>query len=127
MTCRAILALCAVVVGLSSIGCAGSSNARPTPTSPTPEQNVGSGEAIRQPQPPRPDPPPSTGTCVAENARWAVGQPASRELLERARVQATASVARFIRPNEAITMEYSPGRLNLYLDRRDVVHSVICG
>jgi hypothetical protein len=64
---------------------------------------------------------------VADLAQWAVGRPASATLLERARVDATASIARFIRPNEAITMEYSPARLNLYLDERDIVRSVICG
>ena len=81
----------------------------------------------RPPQPPGPEPPPATGTCVVEQAQWAIGRPASSSLLERARVDATASIARFIRPNEAITMEYSPARLNLYLDEQDVVRGVVCG
>ncbi len=128
MSCRRVLSLSVVVVGLSSIGCAGGSDARSTPTSPSSDQNASSSEGnTRPPQPPSPDPPPATGTCVADHAQWAVGRPASRELLERARVDATASIARFIRPNEAITMEYSYGRLNLYLDGRDVVHAVVCG
>jgi hypothetical protein len=127
MTCRAVLSLCALVAGLSSIGCTGSSNDRRLPTSPSQEQSADSGNASRPPQEPRPEPPPATGTCVAERAQGAVGQPASRTLLERARVEATATVARFIRPNEAITMEFSPGRLNLYLDERDIVRSVVCG
>lgn len=64
---------------------------------------------------------------MADLAQWAVGRPASAALLERARVDATASVARFIRPNEAVTLEYSPARLNLYLDQRDIVRGVACG
>ena len=126
MNCRRVLSLSVVVVGLSSIGCAGGSDVRPAPTAPSVDQNADSSES-RPSQPPRPDLPPATGTCVAEQAQWAIGRAASRELLERARVDATASIARFIRPNEAITLEYSAARLNLYLDRRDVVHGVLCG
>jgi hypothetical protein len=128
MICRRVLSMSVVVVSLWSIGCAGGSDVRSTPTAPTPDQNAGSSEgATRPPQPPRPEPPPATGTCVAEQAQFAVGRPASAALLERARVAATASVARFIRPNEAITMEYSGARLNLYLNERDVVRGVVCG
>ena len=60
-------------------------------------------------------------------AQWAVGQPASDELLERARVAADAGSARFLRPNQPVTMEYLGSRLNLGLDARDVVYSVVCG
>jgi hypothetical protein len=128
MSRRAWLVMSVMVLGLASAGCASGSDVRPAPTAPSPEQQAGAGGNVaRPPQPPRPDPPPATGTCVAERAEWAVGRPASRELLERARVDATASVARFIRPNEAITMEFSPARLNLYLDERDVVRGVVCG
>jgi hypothetical protein len=128
MTCRCVLSLCVVVVGLSSIGCAGGSEMRSTPTSPSTEQNaVPSDGATRSPQSPSPDPPPATGTCDAEKAQFAIGQPASAALLERARVAATASIARFIRPNDAITLEYSGARLNLYLNERDVVRGAVCG
>jgi hypothetical protein len=128
MSCRRVFSVSVVVVGLAAIGCAGGSDVRSTPTAPSSEQNAASGDAAtRDPQPSRPDPPPATGTCVAEPAQFAVGRPASAALLERARVAATASIARFIRPDEAITMEYSPARLNLYLNERDVVRGVICG
>ena len=128
MRCRSVLSVCVVVAGLWSTGCAGGTDPRPSPTSPSADQQADSdGNVARPPQPPRPDPPPATGTCVADLAQWAVGRAASAALLERARVDATASIARFIRPNEAITMEYSPARLNLYLDERDIVRSVVCG
>jgi Peptidase inhibitor I78 family len=74
-----------------------------------------------------PQPPPASGTCDASKAQWAIGERATSEVLERARTAARAAIARFIRPNEAITMEYSPGRLNLGLDKRDVVMGVTCG
>jgi hypothetical protein len=124
MNCRSVLSIGMLVVALSSIGCAGSSD--PPPTSPSADPQNGSSEPSRSPQPPPTGPPPTTGTCVAENAQFAVGQPASRKLLERARVAATASVARFIGHDEAITLEFSPARLNLYLNERDVVRSALC-
>jgi hypothetical protein len=128
MSCRIILSMSLLIAGLSSIGCAGGAEVRSSPTSPSPGENAGSSDAgTRAPQPQRPDPPPATGTCVADRAQWAIGRPASASLLERARADATASIARYIRPNEAITMEYSGARLNLYLDERDVVRGVVCG
>jgi hypothetical protein len=128
MGCRSVLSVSVLVVGLWSMGCAGGTDRRGAPTSPSPDQNAASPEgATRPPQPPRPEPPPATGTCVADNVRGAIGQRATPALLERARVAATASIARFIRPNEAITMEYNGSRLNLYLNERDVVRGVICG
>lgn len=128
MSLANVLSIGALAVGLSSIACGGGSQVRTSPTAPTPEQNAGSSEGVtRPPQPPRPDPPPAPGTCVAEKAHGVIGQPASAGLLERARLAATASIARFIRPNEAITMEYYGARLNLYLDERDIVRAVHCG
>jgi hypothetical protein len=48
-------------------------------------------------------------------------------LLERARVAANATVARFLVPNQPITMEYSAWRLNLELDDKNFVRSARCG
>ena len=76
---------------------------------------------------PSPQPPPATGTCDASKAQWAIGELATNDVLERARNAALAATARFIRPNQAITMEFSAGRLNLGLDKRDVVIGVTCG
>ena len=128
MSCRSVLSVSLLVVGLWSAGCAGNTGPRESPTTPSPDQNAGSPEgATRPPQSPSPVPPPPRGTCVADKAKWAIGERATRSLLERARVDATASIARFIRPNESITLEYSGARLNLYLNERDVVHGVVCG
>lgn len=105
-----------------------------TPTSPDSASEDGSSQqpgqvpSPRPPQPPSPPAPPSeSGRCDAAKAQWAVGQPASGELLERARIAAGAGSARFLRPNQPITMEYLGSRLNLGLDARDVVHAVVCG
>jgi Peptidase inhibitor I78 family len=74
-----------------------------------------------------PSVPPLSGDCVAAKAQWAIGEPASNEILERARLAAEAGSARFLRPNQPITMEYSSSRLNLELNENDVVRAVRCG
>ncbi len=106
-------------------GCA-SSGGGSTPTSPSIPVGENSSSA-RPPQSPGPSPPPATGNCAADQARSAVGRPGTSDLLEQARVAAGAGLARFIRPNQAITLEYSGARLNLYLDGRDVVSAAVCG
>jgi hypothetical protein len=117
-----------LAIGVLANGCGAPGDGGSTPTAPGSPGGGGSSQGdTRPPQPPRPDPPPASGSCNAGQARWAIGQPASADLLERARADAAAALARFIRPNQPITMEYSGARLNLYLNARDVVESVICG
>jgi hypothetical protein len=82
--------------------------------------------SVRLEQPARPSPP-FGGSCEAAEARWVIGQRASDDLLERARVAAKAELARFLRPNQPITTEYLASRLNLELDERNVVRAVSCG
>lgn len=83
------------------------------------------------PHPIRPSPPlaPSEGgdSCVAADAQLAVGQLASEALLESSRVAAKARVARFLHPNQQVTMEFNGSRLNLKLSDRDIVLEVSCG
>jgi hypothetical protein len=101
-----------------------------TPPSPSPRPEAGSSQQSREPSPPAPQPPnpPATpSTCDATKAQWAIGEPAGDELLERARVAAGAGSARFLRPNQPVTMEYLSSRLNLGLDTRDMVRTVVCG
>lgn len=71
--------------------------------------------------------PPATATCIATQAQFAVGQQATDELLERSRSAAGASIARYLRPNQPVTLEFLASRLNLKLDAKDVVESVACG
>ncbi len=65
--------------------------------------------------------------CDAGAAEWAIGQAANEDLLARARDDADAETARFLRPNEAITLEYMESRLNLELDEHGTVISLRCG
>ena len=120
MSCRSVLLLGVVVVGVSSIGCAGGSAARSVAN--LAERWMATPARAMEPRAPRssrvrsPRRPPARASQTRHSGRSAGLRP--RPLLERARIDATASIARFIRPNEAITHGVFPGRLNLYLDEQ---------
>jgi len=65
--------------------------------------------------------------CDASKAQFALGERADADLLERARVATGAGSARFLRPNQPITLEFLSSRLNLGLDAADIVRAVNCG
>jgi Peptidase inhibitor I78 family len=111
-----------------TLACASRTDAPTAPTDVDRNNSVGSSAdtSTRRPLPPTAPPPPS-GMCDATKAQSALGERASQELLDRMRVAAGAGAARFIRPNERITLEFSPARLNLNLNTKDVVQSVYCG
>jgi hypothetical protein len=122
-----------ILPSVLAAGCLTGACRETTPTSPS---STGGGGSSQQslpissrpaPQPNPPAPPPASGSCDASKAQWAIGQPAGDALLERARVDAGAESARFLRPNQPITTEYLGSRLNLGLDGRDIVRSVSCG
>jgi hypothetical protein len=99
-----------------------------TPTAASPTNPAGSFHPpADRPTPPPTGSPPASTNCDASKAQWAVGQPASDDLLERARIAAGASTARFLRPNQPITTEYFGWRLNLGLNEQDIVRGVNCG
>lgn len=66
-------------------------------------------------------------SCYPENAAFAVGQPATRDLIEQARAAAGAQIARTLAPGQMVTMEYHPSRLNIDVDADNVVTQVRCG
>ena len=69
----------------------------------------------------------TTAGCKEESARFAVGEPYSDELAERARRAAGADVVRKTVPGGADTMELRADRLNLDVDRNGRVQRVRCG
>lgn len=64
--------------------------------------------------------------CMSEMAESAVGQKVSPNLVEDYRKKSSAKLARALRPDDVITMEYNPQRLNLRVDEQDIVISVNC-
>ncbi|WP_426206326.1 I78 family peptidase inhibitor [Pseudomonas sp. TWP3-1] len=65
--------------------------------------------------------------CEAQAAQFAVGKKASPELLEQARTKAGAQNARFLKPDDMVTLEYRSDRLNLNTDNALMVTRINCG
>jgi hypothetical protein len=87
----------------------------------------GGRETAASPSAPEQPPPPLAATCDASRAQFAVGSTPSANLLERARVAATAASARFIGPNDVVTLEFLASRLNLLVNTKGIVHGTYCG
>ena len=79
------------------------------------------------PMPPADPSPPYTAQCDAELARWAIGQAATSDVVERIRVDTRSQVARVIRPGQAVTMDYSAARVNVHVNERNAITGVTCG
>ena len=47
-------------------------------------------------------------------------------MTEKARVASGAAMARVLRPNQPVTREYNPERLNLLLDDKGQIKAVTC-
>ena len=140
LVCAAVAAMCL------SAGCNDSGNEitgpAPVPVetgggTSQPPADGGPGREGTQPTPPvpperdphtpvPPSPPPDTEGCRHSKAQWAVGERATQDLLERARLDAGARTARFLRLNQPVTLEYQSWRLNVVVTDENVVHSVIC-
>ena len=65
--------------------------------------------------------------CRTEGLNDLVGRQASQELGEAALGRSGARTLRWIRPGDAVTMDYSPQRLNVHLDEQDRVARFACG
>jgi len=65
--------------------------------------------------------------CEAKAAEFTLGKQASPQLLEEARKRAGAQNARFLQPDDMVTLEYRSDRLNLNTDAGHIVTRVNCG
>ena len=74
------------------------------------------------PSPQDPQPPTLASTCGADGMQSLVGQPAS--VLQTMRFGTTT---RIIRPGMAVTMDFSPSRLNIEIDTAELITRVSCG
>jgi predicted methyltransferase len=70
---------------------------------------------------------PSAGRCDAAKGQFAVGQPYTPELAERARTETGARTLRAIRPGQPVTMDYRQDRLNIEYEPGGNVTRVTCG
>ncbi|HDS0916857.1 TPA: hypothetical protein QEM85_000213 [Pseudomonas putida] len=67
------------------------------------------------------------GRCEASGADFAIGKPASADLLEQARKASGSQMARILTPHDVVTLEYRSERLNLNVDEQGKVTRVNCG
>ncbi len=65
--------------------------------------------------------------CDASKAQSLAGQPATADLATRAIRLAGARTVRWIRPGDAVTMDFREDRLNIELDERGRVKALRCG
>jgi hypothetical protein len=83
------------------------------------------------PMPPKAKPsnpfPPQPMRCQADAGQRFVGQAASEDVVEQARVATGAGSVRVLKPGMAATMDFRDDRLNLHLDEHDVIVQVACG
>ncbi len=102
-----------LAAALAIAGCAAVPPAEPPPGEPPPGE----------PPPPLPDGLP----CSAEGLGDLLGRPAGQQLGAEAMRRSGAGALRWIRPGDAVTMDYSEHRLNIHLDERDRVQQFACG
>lgn len=82
--------------------------------------------------PPGEEPPPeevggSGHRCDESGLGDLVGRPATGELGAEALRRSGARALRWIRPGDAVTMDYRPDRLNIHLDGENRVDQFRCG
>ncbi len=66
-------------------------------------------------------------SCSAANVEGLIGHAITRELAERARIDARANRVRVLGPEDPIGMDYDSTRLNIDVDRTGKVMSISCG
>lgn len=67
------------------------------------------------------------GICNSRPAQAAIGHLISSGLLQQVAQVSGARIVRALRPNQAVTKEYSSERINVHVDDKDIVRSVDCG
>lgn len=71
--------------------------------------------------------PPQDQQCDADRARWAIGREATAEVVEEVRAATRSSHVRVIAPGQAVTMDYSPDRVNIHVTERNAITRITCG
>lgn len=67
------------------------------------------------------------GRCDAEPVQHLVDKRITTEMAEEARAEAGAELLRVTQPNQPVTMDYNPRRLNIDIDEDDTIIRLSCG
>lgn len=77
------------------------------------------------------NPPPvssgNDGSCKQEPARRYIGEAATAETVEAARIASHSRFVRTLKPGQVVTMEYNGDRLNIDVDAANIITNVRCG
>ena len=68
-----------------------------------------------------------SGSCRAEGLESFVGQPATTENGSEILIRSGAKKLRWIPHGAAVTMDYSPDRVNVKLDQQNRIEEITCG
>lgn len=119
---------CCASLALAACSSAPSSAPRDVATTPAADAPAASTPIASTPAPAATTAPPNAlQECDADAAQEVVGQNATDEVIEQARQASGATVARALRPDMVVTMEYRADRLNLRTNTDNVVVSLGCG
>ncbi|WP_237642525.1 I78 family peptidase inhibitor [Stenotrophomonas panacihumi] len=69
----------------------------------------------------------SDGACHADRVAWAVGQPSDQQVMARVWKESGAGLIRPIAPGQAVTRDFKPDRINVYVDGGNVITKLDCG
>ncbi len=81
--------------------------------------------ALMPPEDPHARPVPE-GVCNAEAVAWAVGQPATQEVMARVWRESGAGLVRPIAPGQAVPRDARADRLNVHIDAGNIITRVYC-
>ncbi len=67
------------------------------------------------------------GRCDAGKVAWAIGQTADKDTMARVWRESGAGLIRPVAPGQAMTRDYRPDRVNVYIDAGNTITKVNCG
>lgn len=65
--------------------------------------------------------------CDPAAVQALIGEQATDDVIEQARIDAGAEIVRTLRPDQVVTMEYRAGRLNIDVDDAGTITGLRCG
>jgi Peptidase inhibitor I78 family len=71
--------------------------------------------------------PPGSGTCSSTGLDKHIGKTLTPELEQQMQKEAGAAMVRAAPQDGVITMDYNPGRLNIFHDDKNIIVRVNCG
>lgn len=120
---RPAMSLLAVALTLSLAACSpGPNDAADAPAAPSDAATAPAEPVLVEESAPFGEDP-----CNADAVQSLIGQEATDTVVEQARIDAGAQVARTLAPGQVVTMEFHEGRLNVDVDEAGTITGLRCG